>query len=307
MEREKRKRRWQLEYKLASVCIAILFLVTLAATSLIRGNEVKSMEVNNNRERPVSLIEKEEIKGNIDDENSPKQEVKREIKTQDDSVESSSVSDTAIQTEKKQDETIKQSNNHIIYLTFDDGPNQYTDAILDLLGRYNAKATFFMLEPNMERYADSIRRMVNEGHSIGMHGVTHNAKIIYQSSEAVVNEMKRGQATLASISGLNSYLIRVPYGSVPHMKPAYFEAVNREGFKLWDWTIDSKDWKFLSRKYVSYILEQLESYSNPDEPKVVLMHDKASTVEHLESLLQKLTELGYEMKPLTEQLEPVTL
>lgn len=307
MEREKRKRKWLLEFKFASVCLAILFLLTLAATSLMQGNEVKSMGVKNNGERPVHLTLKEEVKPNLDDENSPKQEVKSETKTQDKIVQSPPVSDSATQTEKKQEEPIKQFNNEIIYLTFDDGPNQYTDAILDLLGRYNAKATFFMLEPNMERYADSIRRMVKEGHSIGMHGVTHNAKIIYQSSEAVVNEMKRGQATLASISGLNSYLIRVPYGSVPHMKPAYFEAVNREGFKLWDWTIDSKDWKFLSGKYVSYILEQLESYSNPDEPKVVLMHDKASTVEHLESLLQKLTELGYEMKPLMEQLEPVTL
>lgn len=307
MEREKRKRKWLLEFKFASVCLAILFLLTLAATSLMRGNEVKSMEVKNNGERPVHLTLKEEVKPNLDDKDPQKQEVKSETKTQDKSVQSPPVSDSATQTEKKQDETIKQSNNEMIYLTFDDGPNQYTDAILDLLERYNAKATFFMLEPNMERYADSIRRMVNEGHSIGMHGVTHNAKIIYQSSETVVNEMKRGQATLASISGVNSYLIRVPYGSVPHMKPGYFEAVNREGFKLWDWTVDSKDWKFLSGKYVSYILEQLESYSNPDEPKVVLMHDKASTVEHLESLLQKLTELGYEMKPLTEQLEPVTL
>lgn len=309
MEKQRNKRRWLLEVKLASVCLAIIFLVIVAATSFTQGEEVKGMEVTNSGEKPVHPTTKADV---VPIEMKDKQDVlgKKENKPlgKEQQVKPREGSPAPkVRAKPKQELPVKQLNKQTIYLTFDDGPNRYTDAIIDLLDQYHAKATFFMLQPNMNKFPDTIKRMVKGGHAVGMHGVTHNASIIYQSSQTVVNEMKTGQATLEAISGVYSHLIRVPYGSVPYMKPSYFEAVYTEGFKLWDWNVDSKDWKYHSEKYVLHVLDQLEAFSNEGKPKVVLLHDRKSTLENLDKLLRKLTELGYEMKPLAEQLEPVTL
>src|SRR5690606_23582929 len=66
-----------------------------------------------------------------------------------------------------------------VYLTFDDGPAQATTEILNLLSKYNVKATFFMLEPSMKQYSQIVQRVIQEGHKIRMHGVTHDKNKYY--------------------------------------------------------------------------------------------------------------------------------
>lgn len=193
-----------------------------------------------------------------------------------------------------------------VYITFDDGPNENTEAILQVLDQYGAKATFFMLEPNMKEHSEAVRHMVEEGHSVGLHGVTHDVSEIYQSSESVVWEMLTAQSTLESITGIRSELIRVPYGSVPNMKPEYLKAVKREGFRLWDWNVDSEDWKYHSGEYVHSVLDQLASFPYENQSKIILIHEKHTTLAYLDSLLKKLTDKGYNMKTLTEKMDPVT-
>jgi peptidoglycan-N-acetylglucosamine deacetylase len=205
-----------------------------------------------------------------------------------------------------QEEPIAQEEQQSVYLTFDDGPNENTEDILNVLERYGAKATFFMLEPNMKKFNDSVKDMAAEGHAVGMHGVTHNAGIFYQSSQTVVGEMKKGQETLESITGLHSNLIRVPYGSVPNMTLEYREAVNNAGFNMWDWNIDSEDWRLNSHKYVPNVMDQINSFPYMNSPKIILLHEKDVTLEYLEELLIDLTEKGYDMKALKEQMDPVT-
>lgn len=207
--------------------------------------------------------------------------------------------------EDKQDQE-EQAVQQSVYLTFDDGPNENTEGILNVLERYDAKATFFMLEPNMKRYKDSVKDMAAEGHAVGMHGVTHDASKFYQSSQSVVGEMKKGQETLESITGIHSDLIRVPYGSVPNMTPAYREAVDGAGFHMWDWNIDSEDWRLLSEEYVPNVMEQINDFPYKESPKIILLHEKDVTLEYLEKLLIDLTEKGYSMKAITQQMNPVT-
>lgn len=207
--------------------------------------------------------------------------------------------------EDKQDQE-EQAVQQSVYLTFDDGPNENTEGILNVLERYDAKATFFMLEPNMKRFKDSVKDMAAEGHAVGMHGVTHDASKFYQSSQSVVGEMKKGQETLESITGIHSNLIRVPYGSVPNMTPAYREAVDRAGFHMWDWNIDSEDWRLLSEEYVPNVMEQINDFPYKESSKIILLHEKDVTLEYLEKLLIDLTEKGYSMKAITQQMNPVT-
>lgn len=191
-----------------------------------------------------------------------------------------------------------------IYLTFDDGPQDMTMDILKLLDKYNAKATFFMLEPYMREYPDVIDEMINRGHSVGVHSVTHNKKIIYASSQSVVNEMTTAKNTLEQLTGVESSLMRVPYGSVPHMKPEYIQAVENHGFLMWDWNVDSMDWKFTDGSFVNHTINQIEAFKK-NEPMVVLMHDRTTTLAHLEKLLIYLQENDYEMLAIDESMEPV--
>ncbi|KAB7709108.1 polysaccharide deacetylase family protein [Bacillus aerolatus] len=192
----------------------------------------------------------------------------------------------------------------VVYLTFDDGPAAVTQDILALLDRYGAQATFFMLEPNMRHYPAAVQQMVKQGHAAGMHGVTHDQKKIYHSAQSVIDEMKAGQETLKKLTGLESYLIRTPYGSVPFMTPEYRGKVKEANFKMWDWTIDSLDWKFRSQQYVPHVINQLNWASEKQQPLVILLHEKTTTLHHLEQLLQYLQSNNYKMDILNEHATP---
>lgn len=191
----------------------------------------------------------------------------------------------------------------IVYLTFDDGPFANSTEILKLLQNYNADATFFMLAPNIKKYPDAVKQMVDDGHAVGMHGVTHDVKQIYQSPQTVVDEMLAGQSEIEAITGVKTNLIRVPYGSKPHMKDHYLDAVNQAGFKLWDWNLDSLDWKYRNEEYVNKVIHDQEAAQK--DGLVILLHEKETTLAHLEQLLKYYSENGYEMKKITESMPPV--
>lgn len=210
--------------------------------------------------------------------------------------------------ESKKKKTVKKEQNTTgekkVYLTFDDGPRDITMDILNLLDEYNAKATFFMLEPHMKQYPDVINEMIKRGHSVGVHSVTHNKNKVYASSKSIVNEMTVAKNTLEELTDVESHLMRVPYGSVPHMTPEYILAVENEGFIMWDWNIDSLDWKLGDGSYVNHTIDQLESFDK-NEPMVILMHDRKTTVKHLEKLLKYLQENNYDMLAINESMTPV--
>ncbi|REJ16442.1 MAG: hypothetical protein C6W57_08035 [Caldibacillus debilis] len=193
-----------------------------------------------------------------------------------------------------------------VFLTFDDGPNASTKEILRLLEKYDMKATFFMVEPNMKKYPEIVKEVIRQGHRIGLHSVTHSKTQFYASKKSVVAEMKKTQTTLEKVSGKRSRIIRTPYGSKPYMKPEYMEAVKREGFILWDWNVDSRDWKLTDGSFVENTIHQIEQFHRP-EPIVILLHDRKTTAEHLEKLFIYLKERHFQTDTINEQLEPVQL
>jgi len=204
--------------------------------------------------------------------------------------------------EKAQEPVNQQINLKKVYLTFDDGPSAYTSSILEALNARGMKATFFMLEPNMNKYPDQLKQMIGQGHVPALHGVTHDAAKIYRSEKTVVAEMSQAQATLMKLTGSATTLIRTPYGSSPYMKPSYIEAVEKAGFQLWDWTVDSRDWQYRNGEFVGQVINQIEHFKFKDRPIVILMHDRNSTAEHLPRLLDYLTAHGYETELLSQQL-----
>jgi peptidoglycan/xylan/chitin deacetylase (PgdA/CDA1 family) len=198
-------------------------------------------------------------------------------------------------------------NSKTVYLTFDDGPHKVSDQILTMLGEFDAKATFFMLDGNIKSFPEAVKRMAENGHSLGAHGVTHDKKKIYQSPQSVIDEMNQTLNTIKEITGIDASLIRTPYGSAPHMTEPYKKAVSDMGYQMWDWNIDSKDWFFRDNRLVDYTIAQIVEQSKKQEPLVILLHERDETVAQLPELLKYLKEQNYSFKPLDPVMVPIHL
>lgn len=202
-------------------------------------------------------------------------------------------------------ETPKPPPKKIAYLTFDDGPNNSVERILTILDKYNAKATFFMLDGNMKRHQTSVKKMVKKGHGVACHGVTHDKSKFYKSPSSAAGEMKTCFATLKKITKVNSTMIRVPYGSKPYMNAPLRRIMDQHGYRMWDWNIDSLDWKFLNGpKTATYTINQIKALEKRGISPLILFHDKPTTAEALSTVLKYLKDHGYQLMPLTNKMKP---
>jgi peptidoglycan/xylan/chitin deacetylase (PgdA/CDA1 family) len=192
----------------------------------------------------------------------------------------------------------------IVYLTIDDGPSRYTSRLLDTLNKYHVKATFFMINGNMNAHKANVKRMIREGHTIGSHSVTHDKNKFYRSPSSALNEMITTRRTILKITGIKSNLMRVPYGSVPYMKQSYRNAVKKQDFIMWDWNVDSLDWKFNNSRYVSNTLSQVKRIEKKRMTPVILIHDRKATVDSLPLLLSNLKKQGYTFAPINKSIKP---
>lgn len=177
----------------------------------------------------------------------------------------------------------------IVYLTFDDGPSPYQGEFLDVLKQNNVKATFFMVGQNMtpEREAN-MKRVVEEGHYAGLHSFTHDYKRLYKSggSANFIEENKKTAALIKKITGSDPHLIIAPYGSAPQIGEAFRGDIANAGFKLWDWTIDSEDWKYLD--HPARIMNNVIPNFHRDV-EVILFHEKKTTLDILPQISLKHT------------------
>ncbi|HAQ06455.1 MAG TPA: hypothetical protein DCR24_02610 [Bacillus bacterium] len=184
-----------------------------------------------------------------------------------------------------------------VYLTFDDGPTENTPEILDILKLKQAKATFFMIEPQMKQYSDQVKRLVKEGHYPALHSVTHDKGKLYGGNPNNLSaEMEQTRKTLLEITGVNSYLTRVPYGSKPFMKDEFRNGLVAGGFKMWDWNIDTMDWKYQRsnpQRILKAVIEGVKANEGTDEPLVVLMHVNSGTASVLPEIIDFLQKQGY--------------
>lgn len=203
----------------------------------------------------------------------------------------------------KQNKEDKQEN--AIYLTFDDGPSEFADELLDILNNYDMHATFFMLGPNMEEHPEVVKRMKNEGFGLALHGITHEVEEVYADASAPVKEMTDDQEKLEDITGFTSKMARLPYGSIPYLTEEMRFLLDEDDFNIWDWNVDSNDWKS-DGSYVQNTIEEIERIKATDEAPVVLLHDRKETIKHLPALLAYIQKQGYKTKVLDNDMVPVT-
>ncbi|WP_432355909.1 polysaccharide deacetylase family protein [Sporosarcina sp. A2] len=183
----------------------------------------------------------------------------------------------------------------VVYLTFDDGPSKLTEEFLDVLQERDIKATFFMQGSNLkkEHLQKSVKRAVQEGHYIGGHSMTHDFKQLY-SNEQFVPEMLKTLNLIREITGTDPTLVRPPYGSAPGLKNEQMrKQLANMHIKIWDWTIDSKDWELPGNP--AQIVENIKRETTADR-EIVLMHEKVQTLEALPGIIDFYEEQGYDFE-----------
>lgn len=198
------------------------------------------------------------------------------------------------------------SGSRTIYITFDDGPSPYTPQLLDVLDQYHVKATFFMLGKQIASHPASAARIVKDGHSAALHGMTHVKNKFYASPYSALNEMNMDNNKLHQAAGVYSKLIRVPYGSKPYFTKAYRDQTAAYGYHLWDWNIDSNDWRYQSnpQKIYDNVMRDVKNMKSKGVTPVVLFHDQHATVTILPKLIKAIQAEGYTFKPITKDMTP---
>lgn len=181
-----------------------------------------------------------------------------------------------------------------VYLTFDDGPNPvHTHQILDLLARYNAKATFFVLGSLVDTHPDIVQRIVAEGHTVGNHTYRHEA-LPRLTDEAAIETLASTNAALVRAIGRTSNCFRPPYGSLDERT---YALVQRQGYNVSMWEVDSDDWRHNDSYTIAAGVLRDANLGNR-----VLFHDgpsnRAPTVAALESVLSVLSQRGVQFAAL---------
>ncbi len=192
-----------------------------------------------------------------------------------------------------------------IYLTFDDGPGAHTARLLDILKKYDVKATFFVTGYN-NNYNELLKREADEGHTVGLHSYTHNYSLIYSGMDAYMEDLLKIQNKVKEYTGIESTIIRFPGGSSNTISRKYrtlimtdlTKKVEEIGFRYFDWTIMSGDAGNTTDS--NKIVENVTGAIKENEPNVVLMHDiKSYTVDSVERIIEFGLSNGYTFAPLT--------
>lgn len=202
--------------------------------------------------------------------------------------------------------TSKKEEKKVMYLTFDDGPSEYTNDLLDLLAQHDMKVTFFLLEAEMKRNPEVVKRMVDEGHAVGVHGVSHEKGTFYSGTNGPLKEMEQANETLLSIIGEKTCLARTPYGSYPYLTKAQKQALLNGHYVIWDWNIDSRDWSFRSPEKTFYYTTKMIDQSQ-NEPKVILFHDMKYVTQTMKLFLNWMEHHNYTSVAITPEVKPVNI
>ncbi|WP_245954501.1 polysaccharide deacetylase family protein [Fontibacillus phaseoli] len=194
--------------------------------------------------------------------------------------------------EKTGAKTEKKTAQKVIYLTFDDGPGKYTDQIVSILNKNGIHGTFFMIGNQVSGNEKAIKTAAENGNYIGLHSMTHDKKKLYRSSGSArfIKEFKQEQEIIQKITGTTPWLIRAPYGSKPEINNKFLNDIAAAKFKMWDWTVDSKDWNYPGKP--ERIIQEIKRQVHRDT-EVILMHEKSQTVQALPGIIKYLKKKGY--------------
>lgn len=193
----------------------------------------------------------------------------------------------------------------VVYLTFDDGPGPYTQELLDVLDRYNVKATFFVTNGKPD-YQNLIAEEASRGHTVAIHSASHDYSRIYQSVDAYFDDLNEMNNIILAQTGKYADIVRFPGGSSNTVSRSYCEgimsqlvcAVEAKGFRYCDWNVSSGDAG--SANTASQVICNVINGIKGRNISIVLQHDiKKFSVDAVEEIIQWGLSEGYTFLPIT--------
>lgn len=190
----------------------------------------------------------------------------------------------------------------IVALTFDDGPDpSYTPVVLDVLKKYDARATFFILGIRAEKHPDIIKRMAREGHEVGNHSYSHRDFGKKDDTDYMLMEIRRANDIIYRLSGQKSVLFRPPGG---YLSNALIDLVKKEKLTIayWSYIQDTKDWKGSSAESIANHL-----IKNIKPGQIIILHDGCNngmeTARAVNIVLDKLSRDGWRFVTVSELIK----
>ncbi|ODG92352.1 polysaccharide deacetylase family protein [Bacillus sp. AFS029533] len=189
----------------------------------------------------------------------------------------------------------------VIAITFDDGPNdEYTPEVLDLLKKYNAKATFFLVGERVAKFPEVVMREIKEGHEVANHTYTH-ARLQYLTDEQIRDQLHKTHDAIIAATHVEPVLFRPPFG---YYSERSINTVHDLGYLtvMWSWHQDTFDWQNPGvYKIVSNVLKDTR------KGDIVLFHDhggdRSQTVDALKQILPALQKQGYQFVTVSQLLQ----
>ena len=199
-----------------------------------------------------------------------------------------------------------------VYFTFDDGPSRNTERILDVLKEEDIKATFFVCAQGAAGVDEPaiMKRILDEGHELGLHSMTHDYNTVYSSLEGYLKDLNALNEYIIESTGYHPSIVRFPGGSgtVKASKALMSDIkaeMARRGYRYYDWDIESGD-QTAEVHAPEHLRDKVVNGMDDDERVIVLMHDSVgptTTPDALRLAIPLLRERGYAFDKLTAEVQ----
>ena len=269
---------------------------TIASTSQQEVQNTTKSETNNT---PATIDNNTNTTNTTETQSKPAENKTNENKTQTNKVSENKTAES---------KTTTSNGKSIAYLTFDDGPSSITNSVLDILKKYNVKATFFVINSGSYNKT-TLQREVNEGHTIGLHAYDHNYAIAYKDDNSYLDGIDKLRAKVKADTGFDSHYIRFPGGSSNTISKRYSKGImsritktaKQRGYKYYDWNVDDDDAGRARTADDCYnnVVRELR----PNRSNIVLMHDFGTNkkiIEALPKIIEYCQTNGYTMLPIDD-------
>ena len=195
------------------------------------------------------------------------------------------------------------SDTKIIYLTFDDGPaGKVTKDVLDILKENEVHATFFLIGCQIKNQEELVKRMYDEGHSIGLHSMTHKKNSLYCSNEHFLKEMLDTQELISTVIPIKPNILRFPFGcnnNTYKISQSMVDLLHENNLKIYDWNTDSGDGANPNSDPSTLI----KNAKSKKDKVILLMHCSyisKNSVKALPCIIKYYKDNGYEFKTIDE-------
>lgn len=199
---------------------------------------------------------------------------------------------------------------HQVYLTFDGSPSENTIRILDVLKAHHIKATFFVTGSDIEENRQIYKRIVDEGHTLGMRSFSNIYSKIYANTDAFTQDFEKIQNYIQEMTGITSVYYRFPGGSgnkLSNVNMAEFaQILKQRNITYFDWNVSAGDAAsdYSVEDVATNVLTGVKQYKT----SVVLLHDgedKGTTVDALDTIINQLQADGSEILPINEDTKKI--